>query len=61
MNKKYDLIMVGAGPAGLMAAKTAAENNLTVALVDKRRNFPVDQGRLHDVLRPGRWFFRRGY
>ena len=26
MKKNFDLIVVGAGPAGLMAAKTAAEN-----------------------------------
>ena len=33
---KYDLIVVGAGPAGLMAAKTAAENGLTVALIERK-------------------------
>jgi flavin-dependent dehydrogenase len=38
MTNKYDLVVIGAGPAGLMAAKTAAENNLTVALVEKRRD-----------------------
>ena len=38
MDKKYDLVIVGAGPAGLMAAKTAAENNLSVALIDKRND-----------------------
>ncbi|HUT83203.1 MAG TPA: NAD(P)/FAD-dependent oxidoreductase [Thermodesulfobacteriota bacterium] len=36
MKKKYDVIIVGAGPAGLMAARTAAERNLTVALIEKR-------------------------
>ena len=30
MSKKYDLIIVGAGPAGLMAAKTAAVDGLKV-------------------------------
>jgi flavin-dependent dehydrogenase len=33
MSKHYDLIVVGAGPAGLMAAKTAGENGLKVALM----------------------------
>jgi len=38
MTKKYDLIVVGAGPAGLMAAKTAAEQNLNVALIERRKD-----------------------
>ena len=35
---KYDLIVVGGGPAGLMAAKTAAEDGLKVILVERKRN-----------------------
>jgi len=38
MAKVYDLIVVGAGPAGLMAAKTAGENGLTVALVEMKQS-----------------------
>ena len=34
----YDVVVVGAGPAGLMAAKTAAENGLKVALIDRKSN-----------------------
>ena len=30
---KFDLIVIGAGPAGLAAAETAAENGLSVALL----------------------------
>jgi flavin-dependent dehydrogenase len=37
---KYDLIVVGGGPAGLMAAKTAAENDLEVVLVDVKKEIP---------------------
>ena len=33
----YDVVVVGAGPAGSMAAKTAAENGLNVLLVEKRQ------------------------
>jgi len=35
---KYDIAIIGAGPAGLMAAKTAAENGLKVVLVDRKKN-----------------------
>jgi len=38
MAKKYDLIIIGAGPAGIMAAKTAGENGLNVALLERRTN-----------------------
>ena len=34
--KRYDLIIVGGGPAGLMAARTAAAGNLNVALIERR-------------------------
>jgi len=33
----YDVVVVGAGPAGSMAAKTAAEKGLNVLLVEKRQ------------------------
>lgn len=51
-----DLIVVGAGPAGASAAKTAADRGLAVALIDKAR-FPRDKlcgglvsGRAHGFL-----------
>jgi len=36
---KYDLIVVGGGPGGLMAAKTAAEDGLKVILIERRKKF----------------------
>lgn len=39
MKDLIDLLVVGAGPAGLMAAKTAAELGLKVTLVEKNTNF----------------------
>jgi len=36
MKKTYDVIIVGAGPGGLMAAKVAGENGLKVALLDRK-------------------------
>ena len=40
MTIKYDVIIIGAGPAGLMAAKTAAEKNLSVLLIDRKSRIP---------------------
>ena len=36
MTKTYDVIVVGAGPAGFLAAKAAGENGLDVALLEKK-------------------------
>jgi flavin-dependent dehydrogenase len=38
MAKRYDLIVVGGGPGGLMAAKTAAEDGLKVLLLEQKNN-----------------------
>ena len=36
MEKKYDLVIIGAGPAGLMAAQTAAKGGLNVLLIERK-------------------------
>ena len=38
MVKKYDLVIVGAGPAGAMAAKVAGENGLKTAILERKTN-----------------------
>ena len=38
MTKEYDLVIVGAGPAGAMAAKTAGENGLKTAILERKMN-----------------------
>jgi flavin-dependent dehydrogenase len=38
MGEKYDLVIVGAGPGGAMAAKTAGENGLKTALIERKTN-----------------------
>jgi len=38
MAKRYDLIVVGGGPGGLMASKTAAEDGLNVLLIERKRD-----------------------
>jgi len=35
---KYDLIVVGGGPGGLMAARTAAEDGLKVLLIERKKD-----------------------
>ncbi len=38
MEKKYDVVIAGAGPAGLMVAQTAAASGLRVLLVDMKKD-----------------------
>lgn len=41
MKTEYDVIVVGAGPAGSIAAKTAAEKGCSVLLIEKRQEIGV--------------------
>ena len=54
----WDLIVVGGGPAGLAVAIVAAEQGLSV-LVLERRNFPPDKACGEGVLPPGVKALRR--
>jgi len=44
MSTKFDLVVVGAGPAGLTAAKVAAESGLSVAVLERKDT-------IHEILR----------
>lgn len=41
MAKRYDVIIVGAGPAGLMTAKVAGENGIKTALIERRKDISI--------------------
>ena len=53
MVKKYDLVIVGGGPAGLMAARVAGENGLKTALLERKTEITkvrrVDGGGLSPI------------
>ena len=36
MKNKYDILVIGGGPAGALAAKTAVEKGLSACIVEKR-------------------------
>src|SRR4030042_4587877 len=41
MKKVYDLVIVGAGPGGAMAAKVAGENGLKAALIERKTDIKI--------------------
>lgn len=49
----YDVVVVGAGPAGSIAAKTAAEKGLEVLLIEKRQEIGVPVRCAEGVSREG--------
>ncbi|HUT85187.1 MAG TPA: NAD(P)/FAD-dependent oxidoreductase [Thermodesulfobacteriota bacterium] len=53
MKKSYDVIVIGAGPAGLTAAKTAGENGLTVALLERKTSIEkIERACMEALLAP---------
>lgn len=58
MREKYDVIVVGGGPAGLLSAKALGENGLTVAVIDRKEDLTV-LGRTcgQSLLPPNEYFF----
>ncbi len=59
MAKKYDVIVVGAGPAGFLAAKAAGENGLEVALLERKTDPTImDRACLQTLISANEYFFR---
>jgi flavin-dependent dehydrogenase len=56
--KRYDVIVVGAGPAGFLAAKAAGENGLEVAILERKSNPTVmDRACLQTLISANEYFF----
>jgi flavin-dependent dehydrogenase len=53
MKESYDLIVIGAGPAGLTAARTAGENGLNVALLERKTDIEkIERACMEALLAP---------
>ncbi|MEM1296580.1 MAG: NAD(P)/FAD-dependent oxidoreductase, partial [Verrucomicrobiota bacterium] len=52
MNQQFDVVIVGAGPAGLATAACLGRNSLKVAILD-RRSLPIDKPCGEGVMPPG--------
>jgi flavin-dependent dehydrogenase len=58
MKQRYDVLVVGAGPAGLLAAKAVAENGFDVAIVERKENISViNRACGQSLLPPNEYFY----
>ncbi len=58
MKERYDVVVVGAGPAGLLAAKAVAQNGFDVAVIDRKQDLSsVSRTCGQSLLPPNEYFF----
>ena len=58
MKEKYDVIVAGAGPAGLLAAKALAQNGFDVAVLERKADMSaVTRACGQSLLPPNEYFF----
>jgi len=58
MKERYDVVIVGAGPAGLLAAKALAENGFDVAVLERKKNLSeIVRACGQSLLPPNEYFF----
>ena len=58
VKEKYDVIVAGAGPAGLLAAKALAQNGYSVAVIERKSDMKeVTRACGQSLLPPNEYFF----
>ncbi len=58
MKERYDVVVIGAGPSGLLAAKALAEHGFDVAIIDRKENLNATSRTCgQSLLPPNEYFF----
>jgi predicted flavoprotein YhiN len=58
MKPRYDVTVIGAGPAGLLAAKALAQNGFDVAVLERKKDLSIiTRACGQSLLPPNEYFF----